>query len=144
MPMVGIEILSREHVEIDALAVTLLDIATGGIERAAELGSVRWRLNRLLMLHLAKEDQHLYPRLKRSSDKTVAALATRMEAEMGNLAGAFQDYSRRWDVAAAQRDWPGFCAATRQVMEALRERVRREERDLYPRVMVARPSRIAV
>jgi hemerythrin-like domain-containing protein len=138
MPLAEIEQLSIEHAEIDAIAAELIAVVTRYKAPVDGMAAQRWRLNHLLSVHLAKEDKHLYPMLKRAADREIAALATEMEAEMGNLAAQFLAYSRRWDAKAMTEDWSGFCTDTLRVMQALRQRIRREERDLYPRVVRAR------
>lgn len=135
--MLNLGTLSVEHAEIDEIAAALLDIAVRSKGPVAGIAAQRWRLNHLLAVHLAKEDKHLYPTLKMSSDAEIAAIARRFEAEMGGLAAAYAAYAQRWDASAVADDWAGFCADTREVLTALRLRIRREERDLYPKLAKA-------
>ncbi len=128
------DLLSKEHREIDALACELLDIVAQAVAPDEGLASLRWRLNHVLMVHLVKEDQLLYPALRKSSNPEVAAIATRFSTEMGGIANQFITHMQRWNGTAIKADWSGFCADTRALLLALRDRVRREERDLYPRL----------
>lgn len=128
------ETLSGEHRRIDAMASELLAIAARSTPPVEGLSSLRWRLNHQLMLHLVKEDKLLYPALRRSPDAEIAAIATRFSEEMGGLAEAFIAYMQAWNGGTIAADWAGFCAHTQTVMLALRERIRREERDLYPKL----------
>lgn len=140
MPLVRAEVLSAEHAAIEDVAGQLMAIVVARQAPPPELGALRWRLQHLLAVHLAKEDKHLYPLLKRSPDTATAALATRMEREMGGIADDFTDYCRRWDANAIVADWAGFCKATRLLLTRLRHRIVCEERDLYPRIAAARAA----
>ena len=128
------ELLSKEHLEIDAMARELLDIVSRPSPPSESLAALRWRLNHSLMIHLVKEDQLLYPALRKSTDQHVASIATQFSTEMGGLAQAFVDYMNAWNGATIGRDWAGFGAATKAVLTTLRERIRREEEELYPRL----------
>lgn len=123
--------LSKEHAELDALAVGLLaEVAAG--EPSRNLSALRWRLNHVLMVHLAKEDKFLYPELL--ALPATRALARRFADEMGGLADAYLQYNADWPIERVAADWAGFGEATRGAMKALRHRILREERDLYPRI----------
>ncbi|GGA38595.1 hemerythrin domain-containing protein [Sphingomonas psychrolutea] len=123
--------LSKEHAELDALAVRLL--AEVDAKAPGEtLSALRWRLNHVLMVHLAKEDKVLYPRLLAKPE--TRALAQRFASEMGDLAKVYLGYASKWTIERIQADWQGFGEETREVMAALRRRILREERDLYPRI----------
>ena len=130
--MVNREILSKEHAELDGLAVQLLALVAKQPAETTALSTLRWRLNHVLMVHLAKEDNLLYPQLKSSTIPATRMLATRFADEMGGLAATYLAYSTRWTVVAVEADWAGFAADTRTVMRALRQRILREERELYP------------
>jgi len=85
-----------------------------------------------LRVHLAMEDRSLYPALAKHTDATIRGTATRFQKEMGGLSDALQDYSQRWTSTAIAGDWAGFRSETRAIVRALDERIRREERELYP------------
>lgn len=139
-PLVTIERLSEEHAQIDTILTEILAIVSRHSAPVEGLPSLRWRLRHMLTVHLAKEDRHLYPDLKRSPDRHLAALASEMEREVGHLAEDFHRYCHDWDAGAIAMDWPGFCTETQRILAALRQRIRREERELYPRAFVARPK----
>lgn len=128
--------LSAEHAELDMLAERLIKQVTQPGGPDAELASIRWRLNHVLVVHLAKEDRHLYPRLQNCGEARVQALAKRFGDEMGNLAEVYLAYTREWTAQKIAGDQLGFATATLSVMRALRQRILREERDLYPLIGV--------
>ncbi len=126
--------LSAEHAELDMLAERLIKQVTQPGGPDVELASIRWRLNHVLMVHLAKEDRHLYPQLQNCGEARIQALAKRFADEMGNLAEVYLAYTREWTAQKIAGDQPGFSTATLSVMRALRQRILREERDLYPMI----------
>ena len=129
--MIDRAILSKEHAELDMLAVQLLDEVAAAAP-SAKVSALRWRLNHVLMVHLAKEDRLVYPELLASP--ATRALAQRFAEEMGGLAEAYLAYNAAWPIERVEAEWAAFGTATRGVMRALRQRILREERDLYPRI----------
>lgn len=124
--------LSREHHDLAVLADAIsaqVDAAQPDFEA---LGALRWRFSRILLAHLAKEDKLLYPQLRQDDRPAAGAIAARFSREMGDLARAFTDYVEDWPVKRAQADWSGFATATRGILHALRNRIQREEAELYP------------
>lgn len=83
-------------------------------------------------VHLAIEDKSLYPRAKAAGDVRLHAVASRFESEMGDLGKRFDAYRQSWPgPLAIGRDPARFAQETRAVLTALRERVAREETELY-------------
>lgn len=99
---------------------------------ALDLFDVRRQLTSTLIAHLKAEDWVLYPRLLASPDANVAATARAFNEEMGGLAAAFSSYCEKWAAAAIADDWVGYCADSRGIIEALTNRIVRENRELLP------------
>jgi len=99
---------------------------------AVELYAIRRELASTLIGHLKAEDWALYPRLLESADAQIVATARAFSEEMGGLADAFVAYAQRWDAMAIERDWTGFRSETSAIIDALRSRIVRENRELYP------------
>ena len=97
-----------------------------------ELFDLRRDLSSTLIAHLKAEDWVLYPRLLASSDPEIATIARAFNEEMGGLAAAFIAYSEKWNATAIVADWDGYCSDSREVLDALTNRITRENRDLYP------------
>lgn len=98
-------------------------------------GEVRMELSRLaglLKLHLAMEDEVLYPSLAASPDPEVSETARIFAEEMGGLAAAFGAYNERWAVDTIEREPAMFAEETRRVFAALARRIDRENNELYP------------
>lgn len=125
--------LREEHAAIVRLVKRLDDIVGQSTPPPElDLFSLRRELASTLIAHLKSEDWLLYPRLIECGDPEVSALATEFNEEMGGLAGAFLEYNKKWSAPAIAADWPGYCAETRAIIEALTCRITRENRDLYP------------
>jgi len=97
-----------------------------------ELFALRRELASTLLAHLKLEDWALYPRLIASADPEVANAGNAFKDEMGGLAPAFLAYSDRWNAQTISNDWPGYCADTRGILDALINRLTRENRELLP------------
>lgn len=130
--MLDRECLSREHDELTTLAASLVAQVAQARPDLAGLSTVRWRFNRVLLMHLAKEDKLLYPQLARSSLPRVAQLAERFAAEVCGLAADYAAYMQRWPVERIESQWSLFGQDTRRIVAILNTRIRREESELYP------------
>jgi len=132
--------LQRQHVELLRLA-TELDAATRAIESPvgpAQARRVCAQLAGRLRVHLAMEDEFLYPTLMDSPAAETAAQARRFADEMGGLAGVFGKYYDQWrKPQAIEVQSTQFVSETKSLISALGTRISREERELYP--LVAEP-----
>lgn len=133
-------VLKVEHSLLSELRTQWLDLVNRETPAAAEISAIRWRMSRLLLTHLAKEDSHVYPRLKADHRLDVSEMAVRYEQEMGDLAGRWQAFIIDWPAPRMTADWAGFRAATILILDALAARIMCEERDLYPCFETAQSS----
>jgi len=97
-----------------------------------ELFNLRRALVSTLLAHLKLEDWSLYPRLIECGDPALSGIARRFKDEMGGLAPAFLAYCDEWNASTIPSDWPGYCTATRVILDALNNRLTRENRELLP------------
>lgn len=97
-----------------------------------ELFELRRQLVSTLLAHLKLEDWALYPRLIDSGDPEAATAGQHFKDEMGGLAPAFLEYTNKWNAATIADDWAGYCADTRDILDALTNRLTRENRELLP------------
>jgi len=97
-----------------------------------ELFDLRRELVSTLLAHLKLEDWALYPRLIESEDAEVSAAGEHFKSEMSGLAPAFLAYSETWNASSIEADWPGYCKDTRGILDALMDRLARENRELLP------------
>jgi hypothetical protein len=83
-------------------------------------------------VHLAIEDNTLYPRCLDHPDLKVRDTARRFQREMGDLGQGFDTYKKAWPgPMAIARDPGGFILATHDMLKRLKARVDREETEFY-------------
>ena len=97
-----------------------------------ELFDLRRELVSTLLAHLKLEDWALYPRLIDSGEPDISAVGEAFKDEMGGLAPAFLAYAEKWHAGTIAADWAGYCTDTRAVLDALMNRLTRENRELLP------------
>ena len=97
-----------------------------------DLFQVRRKLSSVLIAHLKAEDWVLYPPLLNSDDPAIATTAQQFVDEMGGLAQAYSVFNEKWDALSIEADWPHYQAEARGIIDALTNRIIRENRDLYP------------
>ena len=86
-----------------------------------------------LKAHLAVEDQMLYPMMIAADHPLASDRAAEYQEEMGGLAANFENYMSKWrSFTAIEADPSGFVTETRELFEALSERIDRENNRLYP------------
>lgn len=127
--------LQSQH---EACLAIVQDIQTRSMhisDRAAavEITLMVARLTGILRIHLALEDEILYPALRRSSDPRTAEIGERYWREMGGLADMFLDYVDRWKRAdAVLAEQERFRSESATVFKALADRIEKEHREIYP------------
>jgi hypothetical protein len=97
-----------------------------------ELFELRRGLVSTLLAHLKLEDWALYPRLIESGDAEISSVGAMFKDEMGGLAPAFLAYAEKWTASSITADWGGYCKETSAILEALMNRLVRENRELLP------------
>ncbi len=123
----------QQHQDL-AEAIARIDRLVQGKGSGNDLSKELIGLGGKLTVHLAAEDKFLYPRLRTATDQTLIRMTDAFATEMGGLAGTFKTFYSQWCTPARcdaargefERQW-------RTIASALRQRVEREERDLYPR-----------
>ena len=131
--MAHVKRLRKEHANLLAIAGRLsAEIARDAPPPPTMLYALRRELASALMEHLQSEDWVLYPRLLVSHDKRVAETARTFCDEMGGLAKAFREYAEQWGTHAIAGDWNRYRLETANILKALTDRIKRENRNLYP------------
>jgi iron-sulfur cluster repair protein YtfE (RIC family) len=97
-----------------------------------DLFELRQGLMTTLIGHLKLEDWALYPRLIDSGNAEISATGRAFQEEMGGLAPAFHDYCEKWTASTIPADWSEYCSETRAILDALMDRLMRENRELLP------------
>jgi hemerythrin-like domain-containing protein len=98
---------------------------------------LRWSL-----VHLAMEETTLFPELKRSADPALRRVAARFQCDLKSLEATFTEHDDRYARAGAiQRSPEEFITRTCALAQALRDRVEREESELFALIdRTARPG----
>lgn len=131
--MATIQVLREEHALLARIVARLSEcISRLAPPPTIELFAVRRELNATLIGHLKAEDWILYPMLLASTNSETAATARQFIDEMGGLAADFLAYADKWTASAIEADWTEYCRESRDIIEALTERIVRENRELYP------------
>ncbi len=88
-----------------------------------------------IKLHLALEDQVLYPELSRVAKPGMASLAAHYQSELMALSESFTAFVEHWRVASrTEVDPEGFRRDAKVVLKALHERLQRENAEFFPAV----------
>ncbi|MDN5326448.1 MAG: hypothetical protein PWP41_1144 [Moorella sp. (in: firmicutes)] len=126
--------LVRQHKEILDLFARIEGMAAENIAgRSFEILMKLGELSGKVKIHLAQEDQVLYPALLKHKEQQVRETAQRFMQEMGGLSEAFNQFKRRYATTAAIKENPRqFLADIKTITVALTRRIRAEEEELYP------------
>ncbi|MDE2571020.1 MAG: hemerythrin domain-containing protein [bacterium] len=120
----------NQHTEITRLGNELLKLCV-----TSQPKEIRLKLAKLagsVKIHLAIEDQALYPKMMAHPDAKIRNLATRYQDEMGELAKMFTAMYARWSpLGNIEHDRAGFGRDFGTVWSALVERMEKEDGDLY-------------
>ncbi len=100
---------------------------------ALEARKILSKLAGALKVHLAMEDNSLYPRLLASNDKEIREVARQFIEEIGGIAPVFNNYLNKWPNPASIESNPlEFINETNELFNALKNRIYREDNILYP------------
>jgi hypothetical protein len=131
--MTSLPQLHQDHFQVEKLVGQLRElISEPAPPPSVQLFDVRRRLTNLIIAHLKSEDWVLYPPLLASSDPEIAGTAQRFVEEMGGLAQAFHDFMAAWDALKIESEWPDYCRECGAILDALMNRLTREDRELLP------------
>lgn len=124
----------RQHDEIMTIVQNISSLLTDDLkEDARKVPPLLSTLAGKLTVHLAMEDNALYPSLLK--DDKLRPLAERFMAEMGGISATFKEYVRKWpDAGAIEGQTADFIQETQRVFAILKERIIREDQELYPLV----------
>ena len=136
MPMARTSSLRRQHDVAIGHAAELRRLISDVDEVPADATPIVIALGQLagiLRIHLAQEDNYLYPSIIASDNRKAASIARSFVHEMGQIGPIFFAFIEKWrsprDIA---RDWTRFRAEADSILAALGDRIRRENDELYP------------
>lgn len=96
-----------------------------------DLVTFRNQFSKQLLGHLTSEDWLLYPSLLQSSDYLIAGTAQTFIDEMGGLLADYKAWSAKWPAVKIHEEWKLFVFETRELLDALSNRIERENNELY-------------
>lgn len=118
-----------DHGELLALREQLIQAIVARDDEG--VASVRWRLCRVLLSHLAREEVVIYAPLIRDGGAAGKVAQTFLD-EHGGLSRAFSDHITGWPIGRVTADWQGYERDVRALMQALVTRIASEESHLFP------------
>ena len=126
----------HQHIDILRSIATLRALAQAGVEgNASAIAQGIVAMSGTIKLHLAVEDQALYPALQRGGNAELARLGRQYQSEMASIASAYDAFARRWNTAEnVRRNAEGFRNEANVVLRRVFERMQREDHDFYPRI----------
>ncbi len=132
MPLTSIPL--RQHENIKKNATQLANIIRAGEleENTHSAGKIVKRLLLDIISHLKIEDEKVYPALEAHSDTRVRTVARAFRNEMGQMAPKVVKWGERWDNSRISSEPDAFINETRGIFQVLKDRIEREERELYP------------
>jgi hypothetical protein len=132
--MSSTEVLRRQHEEIlkSAGEIALLLNADHLAADASPVRALLARLTGQVGVHLAIEDNAIYPKLVEHQDGEVRQTAKMFLDEMGGISAAFTSYTRKWPTPSSIQNSPAeFIEETQALFNALSTRIERENNQLY-------------
>lgn len=135
----NIDKFKHQHEDIMGDISALRRLAQAGVaQNAASIASLIVSMSSTIKLHLAVEDQALYPALQRSDNSELALVGLQYQKDMGPVAQSYEAFARRWNrPESVCRDEQGFRDDANRVLRMVHERMLRENRDFYPRIEAA-------
>ena len=132
----NIDKFKQEHVAILSAIDQLRTLARAGVASQSQaIAAQIVAMSGMIKLHLAVEQRYLYPAAQACGLATVARLGRQYESEMHGIAGAYLDFAGRWNTPVRLAAEPeAFRSEANTVLHALYQRMRREDRELYPAV----------
>ncbi len=124
----------KQHVDIinlvnnilGSLDLDALKINSHGIRKLLT------KLSNNVKVHLILEDSALYPILANSDNAEIKTKSNKFMDEMGVISKTFSNYVEKWSMGSSiKEDTSSFVDETRKVMDALLNRMERENTDLY-------------
>lgn len=83
-------------------------------------------------MHLAVEDQHLYPKLLKSEENKVREITERYIEEMSSLKEEFNTYKVKFNTTTKLKETEKeFAQATKLMTHKIMSRIEKEEKELY-------------
>lgn len=135
----NIDKFKHQHADIMSNISALRRLAQAGVaQNADDIARLIVSMSSTIKLHLAVEDQALYPALQRGDNPELARMGQQYKTDMGPIAQAYEAFARRWNRAdSVLHDEQAFRDDANRVLRMVHERMQSENRDFYPRIEAA-------
>lgn len=127
--------LLRQHDEILELADNIMKIIDGGKieENISEVVKDINTMSGKLRIHLSSEDNYLYPKLLDSEDVKLRDFGKKYYEEMKSVTEKYEEYKYKFNTSfKIKEDIENFKLDTKNVFKVLKDRINKENRELYP------------
>lgn len=131
--MLDVQNLQRQHQEISKLIKQLAayDQESLVTEKAFEISLLLGSLAGKIKLHLLADDRYVYPLLTAHHNTEVKVISQKFADEMGSLSAAFMQFQEKYAGATKIRALaPGFVSELKVIVDAIKERIEREDKSL--------------
>ena len=132
----NIDKFKHQHLDIIACIAALRKASQAGVkENAEEIARLIISMSSTIKLHLAVEDQVLYPALRSGNNAVLARMGQKFQDEMGAIATAYMGFAERWNQAnRVAQDPDGFRSDANTVLKTVHARMQKENTVFYPAI----------
>jgi len=132
----NIDKFKHQHTDILGAIADLRQLVQEGIvDHAYDIAQRIIAMSSIIRLHLAVEDRVLYPALAASGNQLMAGMGLRYRAEMEGIASSYLGFATKWNTSRLLAAEPEtFRIEANQVLKALYDRMKREDREFYPAI----------
>ncbi|MFS2002643.1 hemerythrin domain-containing protein [Duganella sp. CT11-25] len=132
----NIDKFKHQHIDILSAITDLRKLVQSGIaNHAADIAQRIVAMSGIIKLHLAVEDRVLYPALEASGNSQLAGMGQKYRQEMDSIAGSYLNFAAKWNTPRQLAEEPeAFREEANQVLKALYDRMKREDREFYPAI----------
>lgn len=133
--MSSLDIFKAHHAKIHSLIGELQNSlhAEQVADSSGMLSDKFQLLFKVILLHLDAEDTLLYPDMLACNDDKIRLQAKQYQTEMGWIADTFKGFVDYWTIKENMvADPDKFCRESHRILHALRERIDKENKYLYP------------
>lgn len=133
--MKNLVILKKQHVEVLEIIKSIENLIwRGDFEETAK--DIAYKINNLagkLKMHLASEDNFLYPNLMNNNNENIKHTAQTFNNEMGNLTDTFATFVKKYNIPSKiLQNKDNFPMESKKMFTLIRDRINKENRELYP------------
>ena len=136
----NIDKFKHQHLDIlDSIDRLRASSQDGVAEHAEEIAAQIVAMSGVVRLHLAVENDTLYPALAKG-ELRLARMSQAYQGEMGDIAADYLAFAVRWNLASRLVKAPEqFRQEANRVLRKLHQRIRREDREFYPAIESGTP-----